>query len=150
MNFHNGVFMCLIFRTVLLGVVFLLARMPVYGAPDVPPTVLWQEAIEYSRPTDESLQINIARPKQGDGPFPTVLCIHGGGFRAGKRESYDPLCIKLAERGYVAATMTYRLAPKHQFPAAVQHCRQVSLHAHRLGVSQHPAKPRQRMAPHIH
>ncbi len=119
MNFHNGVFMCLIFRTVLLGVVFLLARMPVYGAPDVPPTVLWQEAIEYSRPTDESLQINIARPKQGDGPFPAVLCIHGGGFRAGKRESYDPLCIKLAERGYVAATMTYRLAPKHQFPAAV-------------------------------
>ena len=26
---------------------------------------------------------------------------------------------RLAERGYVAATMTYRLAPKHQFPAAI-------------------------------
>ena len=48
-----------------------------------------------------------------------MLCIHGGGFRAGKRESYDALCVKLAERGYVAATITYRLAPQHKFPAAV-------------------------------
>ena len=89
------------------------------AAPPVPDTVIWEEGIEYSNPADEHLQLNLARPKTGNGPFPAVLCIHGGGFRAGKRESYDPLCIKLAERGYVAATITYRLAPKHQFPAAV-------------------------------
>ncbi len=47
------------------------------------------------------------------------MCIHGGGFRAGDRQSYDGLCIKLAERGYVAATITYRLAPRHKFPAAI-------------------------------
>ena len=29
------------------------------------------------------------------------------------------MCVRLAERGYVAATITYRLAPKYQFPAAV-------------------------------
>lgn len=89
------------------------------AAPQVPDSVIWEAGIEYSNPDDEHLQLNIARPKTGDGPFPTVLCIHGGGFRAGKRESYDALCVKLAERGYVAATMTYRLAPKHKFPAAV-------------------------------
>src|SRR5205814_4600921 len=55
----------------------------------------------------------------GDGPFPAVLCVHGGGFRAGTREGYDGLIRKLAERGYVAATVTYRLAPKYPFPAAV-------------------------------
>ena len=43
----------------------------------------------------------------------------GGGFRAGNREHHDQLCIRLAQRGYVAATVTYRLAPKHPFPAAV-------------------------------
>jgi acetyl esterase/lipase len=48
-----------------------------------------------------------------------VICIHGGGFRAGTREGYDQLCVQLAERGYVAVTVTYRLAPKYQFPAAV-------------------------------
>ena len=85
----------------------------------VPDTVTWQTGIEYSNPDDQHLQLNLASPKTGDGPFPTVLCIHGGGFRAGKRESYDALCIKLAERGFVAATVTYRLAPKYQFPAAV-------------------------------
>ena len=89
------------------------------AAPPVPDSVIWETGIEYSNPGDEHLQLNLARPKTGSGPFPAVLCIHGGGFRAGKRDSYDALCLKLAERGYVAATMTYRLAPKHQFPAAV-------------------------------
>jgi acetyl esterase/lipase len=79
----------------------------------------WETGIEYSNPEGEHLQLNLARPKVGDGPFPAVLCIHGGGFRAGKRESYDTLCQKLAQRGYVAVTITYRLAPKHKFPAAV-------------------------------
>ena len=89
------------------------------AAPAVPETVLWEAGIEYSNPEETHLQLNMARPKSGDGPFPTVLCIHGGGFRAGNLESYDALCVKLAERGYVAATITYRLAPKHKFPAAV-------------------------------
>src|SRR5205823_1945011 len=37
----------------------------------------------------------------------------------GNREGYNGLIKKLAERGYVAATTSYRLAPKYQFPAAV-------------------------------
>jgi acetyl esterase/lipase len=88
-------------------------------SPPVPDGVIWQTDVEYSSPGDEHLFLNLARPKAGEGPFPAVLCIHGGGFRAGKRDSYDALCLKLAQRGYVAATMTYRLAPKHKFPAAV-------------------------------
>jgi acetyl esterase/lipase len=48
-----------------------------------------------------------------------VLCIHGGGFRAGSRDSYNGLIIRLAEKGYVAATVSYRLAPKYPFPAAI-------------------------------
>ena len=104
----------------LLGLL-LVGTAATQAAPPVPvpESVIWEAGIEYSNPDDEHLQLNIARPKTGDGPFPVVLCIHGGGFRAGKRESYDALCVKLAERGYVAATMTYRLAPKHKFPAAV-------------------------------
>lgn len=99
---------------------FSLALAPsLQAAPQVPESVAWEEGIEYSNPGDTPLQLNMARPKNGTGPFPAVLCIHGGGFRAGKRESYDALCVKLAERGYVAVTITYRLAPQHKFPAAV-------------------------------
>ena len=91
----------------------------VVAAPPVPDNVVWEEGIEYTNPDDQHLQLNLARPKNGEGPFPAVICIHGGGFRAGKRDGYDSLCVKLAERGYVATTISYRLAPKFQFPAAV-------------------------------
>lgn len=87
--------------------------------PKVPDTVIFEPGVEYANPDGQHLKLDLARPKQGNGPFPAVLCIHGGGFRAGTREGYDGLCIHLAERGYVAATVTYRLAPKYQFPAAV-------------------------------
>ena len=63
--------------------------------------------------------MDVARPK-GPGPFPAVLAIHGGGFRSGERSSYHALIFRLAQHGYVAATMDYRLAPRAQFPAPVQ------------------------------
>ena len=89
------------------------------AAPAVPEDVVWRPGVEYANVDGVRLELDPAQPKNGQGPFPAVLCIHGGGFRAGNRESYDGLCIKLAKRGYVAATMTYRLAPKYKFPAAV-------------------------------
>jgi len=81
--------------------------------------VLFESGIEYSNPDNQHLELNLARPKQTDGLRPAILCIHGGGFRAGMREGYDGLCRRLAQRGFVAVTITYRLAPKYQFPAAV-------------------------------
>jgi acetyl esterase/lipase len=85
----------------------------------VPEGVVFERDVEYANPDDQHLKLNIARPKEGEGPFPAVICIHGGGFRAGSREGYNSTIIKLAENGYVAITITYRLAPKYQFPAAV-------------------------------
>ena len=93
------------------------------ASPQVPDSVIWQAGIVYSTPDGEALELNIAQPKLGDSSRPAIMCIHGGGFRAGKRESYDALCMKLAEQGFVAVTVTYRLAPKHQFPAAVHDCK---------------------------
>lgn len=87
--------------------------------PKVPDSVTFEPNIEYTNPDHQHLQLDMARPKTGEGPFPAIVCIHGGGFRAGNRQGYDGLCIKLAEQGYVAVTVTYRLAPKYQFPAAV-------------------------------
>jgi acetyl esterase/lipase len=85
--------------------------------PVVPDTVVYEKGVEYSNPDNQHLQLNIARPK-GDGPFPCVLCIHGGGFRAGSRDGYNAQIVRLAEKGYVAVTVSYRLAPKYPFPAA--------------------------------
>ena len=89
----------------------------------IPEDITFERAIEFSNAADQHLQLNIARPKTANGTLPAVLCIHGGGFRAGTRESYDKLCLTLAGHGYVAATMTYRLAPAFPFPAAVIDCK---------------------------
>lgn len=108
--------------------------------------VILQRDVEYAHPGEDSLKLNLARPASTKTPAPIVLCIHGGGFRAGSREGYDALCKKLAERGFVAATMQYRLAPKHQFPAAVHdtkaavrwlrlHARELNADLSRLGVT---------------
>ncbi len=85
----------------------------------VPDNVIFERGIKYANPDGQQLQLNLARPKAATGPLPMVLCIHGGGFRAGHRDGNNALCLKLAQRGFVAATVSYRLAPKYQFPAAV-------------------------------
>jgi len=89
------------------------------AAPAVPDGVTFETGIEYANPDDQHLALNLARPEQQKSLAPVVVCIHGGGFRAGNREHHDQLCLDLAKRGYVAATVTYRLAPKYPFPAAV-------------------------------
>lgn len=58
-------------------------------------------------------------PTAGDGPFPLVVCFHGGGWSAGHRNDLRSLLPQLAQRGYVAATVSYRLAPKHPLPAQI-------------------------------
>jgi len=85
----------------------------------IPGNVLFEPNLEYANPDGQHLQLDMARPKKGDGALPAVLCIHGGGFRAGTRQSYDGLCLRLAQHGYMAVTVSYRLAPKYQFPAAI-------------------------------
>ena len=102
-----------------LALAGLAAPAPAQKPPAVPDDVTFEAGIEYANPDNQHLQLNMARPKSGGGPFPAVLCIHGGGFRAGKREGYDGQIVRLAERGLVAVTVSYRLAPKYPFPAAV-------------------------------
>jgi acetyl esterase/lipase len=101
-------------RFVVLSIAFIVTAM----CTTVVGKVFVEKDVEFSNPDNQHLQLDIARP-EGDGPFPAVVCIHGGGFRAGKRDAYEGLTKKLAEHGYVAVTVTYRLAPKYQFPAAV-------------------------------
>src|SRR3954462_8697541 len=81
--------------------------------------IIFEPNIEYANPDNQHLQLNLARPKEALDKMPAVICIHGGGFRAGNRTRWDALCKELARRGYVAVTMQYRLSPKYQFPAAV-------------------------------
>lgn len=64
--------------------------------------------------------VRIYRPA-GDGPRPTVVYVHGGGFVIGDLETHDNVCRRLArDADAVVVSVDYRLAPEHVFPAAVE------------------------------
>ena len=90
------------------------------AAPKIPDNLIAEREVEYSA-VGGSQTMDIVRPRD-DAPaaHPAVLLVHGGGFRAGTKEGYIPMAIKLAEHGYVAATANYRLSPRNQFPAPVE------------------------------
>ncbi|WP_339102768.1 alpha/beta hydrolase [Haloterrigena salinisoli] len=68
------------------------------------------------------LPIRVYRPA-GETPRPTICFFHGGGFVVGSVDGYDETCRKLAaETGYTVASVEYRLAPEHPFPAALEDC----------------------------
>ena len=56
---------------------------------------------------------------EGIGPFPTVILIHGGGFKAGDKKSQYSLAKELVAHDYVAIAVNYRLSGEAIFPAAV-------------------------------
>ena len=54
---------------------------------------------------------------------PALLDIHGGGFTSGSIEMEHGFCASVVRRlGIVAATVEYRLAPEHPFPAGIEDC----------------------------
>src|SRR5260370_35415762 len=83
----------------------------------VPPGVVYLPDIEFCTLAEKkALSLDIAYPKEGRGPFPGVICIHGGGWMRSDCKEHVPLCLQLAQAGYVAITVNYRLCPTQRFP----------------------------------
>lgn len=64
--------------------------------------------ITYCKAGDVELKLDLAKP-DGDGPFPAIVFIHGGGWSGGNRQAYSNQIKVAARRGYVAITVSYRL-----------------------------------------
>ena len=77
------------------------------------------------RPTGE-LKLDLFLPPAaaaGDEAPPMVVLIHGGGWRKGSRDGERNKAVWLANRGYAAAAISYRLAGEAPFPAAIDDVR---------------------------
>ena len=79
--------------------------------------------VTYARYGDRTLEMDIYRPKGAWGELPAIVCIHGGGWAKGSRVNHGVPAKALAARGYVAATISYRLSGEKQFPAQIQDCK---------------------------
>ncbi|MFF1873287.1 alpha/beta hydrolase [Streptomyces sp. CB03911] len=70
------------------------------------------------------LVLRLYRPSAPTGPLPGLLYLFGGGWTLGSPDTSDAICRRLTNTaGCVTASVGYRLAPEHPFPAAVQDCR---------------------------
>jgi len=79
-----------------------------------------QRDIKYG--PDERNLLDIATPPQaGGGPRPVLVFIHGGGLVRGDRITiapfYSNVPVWAVKNGFTGVSMTYRLAPKHKWPA---------------------------------
>jgi acetyl esterase len=67
-------------------------------------------------------RLDIYRPEGKTGPLPTVLYVHGGGFRILSKDTHWVMGLAFARAGYLTFNISYRLAPRHRFPAALEDC----------------------------
>ncbi|MEZ6053295.1 MAG: alpha/beta hydrolase [Planctomycetaceae bacterium] len=72
------------------------------------PKPIVEENVTYGVADGTELKLDLARPA-GDGPFPAIVFIHGGGWYLGDRHGYRDEIEAAARRGYVGITITYRL-----------------------------------------
>ncbi|MCD8007736.1 MAG: alpha/beta hydrolase fold domain-containing protein, partial [Clostridiales bacterium] len=70
-------------------------------------------------------RLDLYLPEEGEGPFPLVVHMHGGGFGMGdKRDDHMDTYLKGLAHGYAIASVEYRLSSEAIFPAAVLDCRE--------------------------
>ncbi len=67
----------------------------------------------------EQLGLDVYQPATKGKGRPAVVVIHGGAWVHGDKEWFAQQANQLAERGFVAFSVNYRLAPAHPYPAAV-------------------------------
>lgn len=75
----------------------------------------------YAQRESGPLKADVYLP-EGAGPFPGVLVVHGGAWRMGTRGQLTGVAQMLAQSGFTAVAISYRLAPQFKFPAQIEDC----------------------------
>lgn len=97
---------------------------------------------------DPAQRLDLRIPS-GEGPFPVVVLVHGGGWSSGDKSGAErprsgaditPWFAPLAEAGFLAVSINYRLAPAHRWPACLEDTR-AAVRWVREHVSEHGGDP---------
>ena len=84
-----------------------------------PENILRFDNIRYGQDPKWNI-LDVYRPKSVDGPFPVIVSVHGGGWVYGDKDRYQYYCMSLAQQGFAVVNFSYRLAPRHKFPASLE------------------------------
>jgi acetyl esterase/lipase len=127
------------------------------AAETKPCEVTLTKDVTFSVIGEEKMRFDFAAPKTG-GPYPCIVGLHGGAWKGGSRKdlSLPSLWVDVgikdrsfieeaASRGFVAVSVSYRLAPQHKFPAQIHdvkaairylraHAKELNLDPDRIGI----------------
>jgi acetyl esterase/lipase len=95
-----------------------------------------ERAISFAMPDGYELTLDVYRPTD-TGPWPVVVQIYGGGWRAGSPSDHGEAARSLAGAGYVVYAVDYRHSPRWRWPAqrddVCQALRWIAEHTHTHG-----------------
>jgi len=87
---------------------------------EMPPGVQLVKDVEFGKGGDRPLRLDLYTPVKLKRPAPGLIFIHGGAWKGGNKDMYRPYAARYAQRGYVVASISYRLSKEAPFPAAVE------------------------------
>lgn len=65
-------------------------------------------------------QFDVYRANSADGPAPTIVWIHGGGWVSGDKADPAHYLSRLAGAGFTVVSLNYSLAPQRHYPLAIR------------------------------
>lgn len=71
-----------------------------------------------------ALKLNIVLPNEGEGPFPVIVYIHGGGWLIGDKNHVQTRQVyRLLYAGYAVCCINYRLSDEAKWPLPLHDCK---------------------------
>lgn len=69
-------------------------------------------------PSNRKQRLDVIKPI-GEGPFPVLVFVHGGGFISMDKNYYTRMCKVFASAGYLVLNVNYRRAPRFRYPVNI-------------------------------
>ena len=114
-TFHKTKFAVILFMALALR----FAAPSFADAPKITKDVVYGEIERAENKPPLWLKMDVYEPQKFHGRRPGVLMVHGGGWIGGDKSQYQKFGEKLAEKGYVAFSINYRLLPAFTHPAQI-------------------------------
>lgn len=103
---------------------FFTATAAMAQGPKIPEGVTAHRDVVYAQVGDKKLLLDVYVPNKTSDPsekLPLIVWVHGGAWRAGNKRYCK--AIPYTEKGYVAASISYRLSQEAIFPAQINDCK---------------------------